>query len=66
MYILFKTGTACLRVADPHLIFDRICIHVIRTHMHSLLPEDPALALMQVLSLCNIPILPPIISGGDI
>ena len=65
MPILCKTGTVCIRVADPHFIFDRICVRTIQTHMRCLLPEDLALNLKQVLSLCYIPLLPPILSGGD-
>ena len=66
MHMLCKTGMVCLRVADPHFIFDCICLRTIRTHVHRLFPEDLALALKQVLSLCAIPILPPLLSGGDI
>ena len=65
MYMMCKTGMVCLRVADPHFIFDHISVLTIRTHMCRLLPADLALALKQVLSFYTIPILPPIISGGN-
>ena len=45
--------------------FDHICVRTILTHMHRLLLEDLALALMKVLSLCLNPLLPHLISGGD-
>ena len=61
--MLRKTGTVFLKVADPHFIFDRICVCTIRTHLCRLLPEDLELALKQVLSLCTIPLLPPLLSG---
>ena len=64
MHMLCKLGTVFIRVADPHFIFDRIGVRTIRTHMCRLLTEDLALALKQVLSFCNISILPPLISGG--
>ena len=64
MHMLFKTGTVCLKVSDPHFIFDRIGVHTIRTHMCCLLPADLALALKKVLTLCTIPFLPHILSGG--
>ena len=64
MQILCKTGTVCLRMADPHFIFYRIGVCTIQTHLCRLLPADLALALKQVLSLCTIPLLPPIFSGG--
>ena len=63
MYMLCKTETVCLRVADPHFIFDCIGVRTIRTHMCHLLPSDLALALKQVLSFCPIPFLPPLLSG---
>ena len=66
MFMLCKTVTVYLRVADPHLIFDRIYVITIRTHMRRLLTVDLALYLKQVLSLYPIPIIPNIISGGDI
>ena len=62
IHMLCKTGTVFLRVADQHLIFDRICVRIILTHMHRLLTEDPAIALKQVLSICPIPLLPPLLS----
>ena len=65
MQMLRKTGTVCLRVAEPNFIFDRICFHKIRTHMRHILLEDRAPALKQVLSICNIPILPNLLSGSD-
>ena len=65
MHMLCKTGTVCLKVADPHFIFGRICVRTIQTHMCRLLPADLALALKQVLSLCTIPLLPPLLSGGE-
>ena len=64
MHTLCKTGTVCLRVEDPHFIFDRTCVFTIRTHMRRLLPEDLEIAMKKVLSLCTIPILPPLLSGG--
>ena len=64
MHMLCKTGTVCLRVADPHLIFDHIGVRKIRTHMRRLLPADLALALEQVLSFCTIPLLPRLLSWG--
>ena len=64
LYMMCKTETVCLRMADPHYIFDRIGVCTIRTHMCFLLPEDLALALKQVLSFFPIPFLPPLISGG--
>ena len=65
MHMLYKTGTVCLRVADPHFIFDRIGVRTIQTHMCRLLPEDLELTLKQVLSLCPIHFLPPLLSGGN-
>ena len=65
MHMLQKTGTFSLRVAYPHLIFDRICVCTIRPYMYCLIPEDLALALKKVLILFLIHILPPILSGGD-
>ena len=65
MYMLCKTGTVCLWVADSHFIFDRIGVCTIRTHMCRLLPSELALALKQVLSFCPIPFLPPLLSGGQ-
>ena len=65
MHMLYKTGTFCLRVADPHFIFYRIGVCTIRTHMCCLLPADLALALNQVSSFCPIPILPTLFSGGN-
>ena len=64
MHRMCKTGTVCLRVADPHLLFDHIYVCTIRTHMRNLLLEDLALTLKQVSSFCPIPILPPIFSEG--
>ena len=66
MHMLCKTGTVCLRVADPHFIFDQICVRTILTYMCCLLPSDLALALKQVLSICPIPLLLPLLSGGYI
>ena len=63
MHMLCKTGTVCLRMTDPHLIFDRIDVRTIQTHMCLLLLKDLALALNQVLSFCYIPFLPSLISG---
>ena len=65
MYMLCKTGTVCIRGADPHLIFYRISVCIIQTHMRYLLPEDLALALKQVLSFCTIPLLFSLLSGGE-
>ena len=62
MPMLCKTGTICFRVADPHFIFDCICVCTIRTHMHRLLPEDLALSLNKVLSICTIHLFPTILS----
>ena len=64
MYMLYKTGPIYLRVADPHFIFERICVRTIRTHMRHI-PADFALTLKQVLSFCPIFILPLLLSGGD-
>ena len=64
MHMLYKTGTVCLRMADPHFIFDRIGVCTIQTHMCRLLPADLAPALKQVLSFFPIPFLPPFLSGG--
>ena len=66
MHILCKRGTVCLNVADPHLIFDRVGVRIIRTHRCRLLPEDLALALKQLLSLCPIPFLTPLLSEGHV
>ena len=52
-----QNGNGCLRLADPHLIFDRIGVRTIRTQMCCLLPEELALALKQVLSFCPTPLL---------
>ena len=65
VHMLCKTGTVCLMVVDPNLIFDHICVHTIRTHMRYLLPEDLALALDKVLNIFTIPPLPPLLSGGE-
>ena len=64
MYMLCKTGTVCLRVTDPHFIFDLIGVRIIQTQMCRLLPEDLALVLKKVLSLFTITFLPRVISGG--
>ena len=64
MHMLCKTGTVCLRVADPHFIFDRIGVRTIQTHMCHLLTEDLALALKQVLSFPPIPFICPLLSRG--
>ena len=64
MHMLCKKGTVCLRVADPHFIFDRIGVRTIRTHMCHLLPADLSLTLKQVLSFCPIPFLTPLLIGG--
>ena len=65
MQMLHKTGMVCLRVADPYLIFDRIGVRTIQTHMCHLLLADLALALKQVLSFCPIPFISPLISGSN-
>ena len=65
MQMMWKIGTIFLGVAYPHFIFDRIYVCTIRTHISHIIPEYLALSFKQVLSLCNIPLLPPIISGGD-
>ena len=65
MQMLCKTETFCLRVADPNLIFDRICVCRLHTHMRRLIPTYLALSLKQVLNLCPIPLFPPLLSGGD-
>ena len=65
MHILRKTGTVYLRVADPRFIFDRISVRTIQTHMCRLLLAYLSLALKKILSLCNIPLLPPLLSEGD-
>ena len=64
MHMLCKTGTVCLRVTDPHFIFDHIGVRTIRTHMCHLLPEDLALALKQLFIFFPIPFIPPILSRG--
>ena len=64
MQILCKTGTVCLRVADPHFIFDRIGVRTIQTYMCRLLLSDLVVALKQVLSFFPIPFLPTLLSGG--
>ena len=64
IHIMYKTGTICLRVADPLFIFDRIGVRTIRTHMCRLLLAYLVLALKQVLSFCPIPFLTPFLSGG--
>ena len=64
MHILYKTGTVCIRVAESHFIFDRIGVCTIRTHMRILLPADFSINLKKVLTLCPIPLLPPLLSGG--
>ena len=65
MHILCKTGTVCLRVVDPHFIFGRICVRTIRTHMNRFLTEDRTITLKKVLSFYPIPLLPPLLSGGE-
>ena len=65
MHMLCKTGMVCLRVADPYFISDRIYVRTFRTHMRRLFPEDLALVLKKLLSLCPIPLLPILLSGGD-
>ena len=65
MHTMCKTGTVCLRVAEPHFTFDRIGVRTIRTHMCRLLPADLALALKREFSFCPMPFLPPLVSGGD-
>ena len=62
IHMMCIIGTVCLRVADPHFIFDRIGVRTIRTHTCRLLPADLALDLKQVLSFCPIPLL----SGGQL
>ena len=66
MNILCKTGTVCIRVADPNLIFDRIYVCKIRIQICCPIPADLSLALKQGLSLFTIPILPHILCGGEI
>ena len=63
IHMLCKTGTVCLRVADPHFIFDRIGVCAIRTHMCRLLPEDLALVLKELLIFSPINFIPPLLSG---
>ena len=65
MHKLCKIGMVCHRVADPHLIFDRICVFTIQTHMRRLLLGDLALTSKKLLSLCTIPFPPTLLSGGD-
>ena len=65
MYMLCKTGTVCLRVSDPNSVFERICVRTIQTHMCHILPGDLVLSLKQVLSVFPIPLLPTLLSGGD-
>ena len=64
MYMMCKTVTLCLRLADPHFSFYLIGVCTIRTHVCRLLPEDLTLALKQVLSLFPIPFLPCLLSWG--
>ena len=64
MYMLFKIGTVCLRVVDPHFIFDRIGVRTIRPHMCLILPEDIVLALKQVLSFYTIPFITTLLIWG--
>ena len=64
IHMMCIIGTVCLRVADPHYIFDRIGVYTIQTHMCCHLPEDLSLALKQLLSFCPIPILPTLLRGG--
>ena len=64
MHTMCKTGTVCLRVTEPHFIFDRIGVCTTRTHMCRLLPKYLEITLKQVLSFCPILILPPLLSGG--
>ena len=64
MHMMRKTGKVCLRVAEPYFILCRIYVRTIRTHMRCLLPEDLTLALKQVLSICPIPLLHPLLNGG--
>ena len=64
MHMMYKAGTVCLRVVDPHFIFDGIGVRIIRTHMCRLLPTYISLDLKQVLSFCTNPFLTPILSGG--
>ena len=63
--MLCRTEMVCLRVEDPHLIFERIYVLIIQTHMNCLLTADLSLPLNQLLSLCTIPLLPPLLTGGD-
>ena len=63
--MLCKTGTVCFRVVDPHFMYDLICFRTILTHMRCFLQEDLALALKKLFSICPIPILNPLTSGGD-
>ena len=65
MHMMFKTGMVFIRLAEPNFIFYRICVRSLRTQIRRLIPEDLALPLNQVLSLCSVPLLPPILSGGD-
>ena len=66
MHMLYKTLTVCVRVAEPHFIFDRIGVCKIQRHMCCLLPAELVLAFKQVLSFCPIPFLPSVLSGGHI
>ena len=66
MHMMRKTGMFCLRVSNPHFIFDFIFVLTIQTHMRHLLIEDLALALNQLFSICPISILHPLNIGGGI
>ena len=65
IYMLCKTGTVSLGVADRHFIFDHTCVCTLQTHMRRLLPTDLALTLNQLLIPCTIYFLPPLLGGGD-
>ena len=65
MYMMCKTGTVCIRVADPHFIFELIGVFTIQKHMCCLLLEYLVIDLKQVLNLCPIPLLPHLLSGGE-
>ena len=66
MHMLQKIGTVCIKVTDPHSNFDCICIRTLRTNTPRLLTADLAPALKQVQSLCIIPIILTLLSGGEI
>ena len=64
--MLCKTGTVCIRVADPHFNLDHIYARTILTHVCLLLLAYLSLALNQLLSLCPIPLITPLLGAIEI